>query len=141
MRNPCYLASIKGNLQQVKKHIVWAHTHCTFNKDTCLHVAAENGHTAVVKYLLHYGVDPASLDAHGMTPLDFAIRRNHHEIIALLLPYYSHLNSTTLALAHPYTRRLLAKLAPSISDWVQHMNSEETIFPLLVHPIAIQLHA
>jgi hypothetical protein len=56
------------------------------NRDTGLHLAAENGCEAVVRLLLAKdGVDPDSKDYHGRTPLSWAARNGHWAVVQLLL--------------------------------------------------------
>lgn len=52
---------------------------------TSLVVAAEEGHTAVVRALLDANADPNLGDRHDETPLIKAAKKDHVEIIALLL--------------------------------------------------------
>jgi ankyrin len=52
---------------------------------TPLHRAAQNGHTAVVEYLLSKGATPTSTQS-GETPLDMAQAAGHEKIAALLKP-------------------------------------------------------
>src|SRR6202171_3864290 len=54
---------------------------------TSLVVAAEEGHTAVVRTLLDANADPNLGDRHGETPLMKAAKKDHVEIIALLLAH------------------------------------------------------
>jgi len=47
--------------------------------------AVVNGHEGVVKLLLEQGgVDPNRLDKYGSTPLSYAAKRGHAEVVKLL---------------------------------------------------------
>jgi ankyrin repeat protein len=51
---------------------------------TPLHIAAEKGHTDVVKLLLLKGADRGALDSIGYTPIDWACQKQHQECVMLL---------------------------------------------------------
>ena len=50
-----------------------------------LSIAAENGHTLVVRYLLAAGAETNKADCEGWTPLHSAALRGHLEVVRLLL--------------------------------------------------------
>jgi hypothetical protein len=52
---------------------------------TGLHEAAEQGHAAVVRVLLHYGADPLARDSSGQIALHKAAARGHEDVVRLLL--------------------------------------------------------
>lgn len=56
--------------------------------ETLLHVAAKQGHTDIVLFLLEKGLNPNAKDYHGRTPLHMAEKNNHPEIAALLRPLH-----------------------------------------------------
>ena len=54
------------------------------NGATPLYVAAQNGHTEVVKLLLDNNADINAMTHHGQKPIDSARRNLHFDIIKLL---------------------------------------------------------
>ncbi|XP_060071945.1 L-asparaginase-like [Ylistrum balloti] len=66
---------------------------------TALHVAAREGHHAVVQYLLHHGATVYSKDQHDHTPLNDAIISKHHQIITLLVRTGAHLTMHPIRIA------------------------------------------
>lgn len=48
---------------------------------TALHIASLHGHLELVKYLLKKNVDKFTLDVLGLSPLDYATRGGHKEIV------------------------------------------------------------
>ena len=52
---------------------------------SALHIAAENGHTAVAALLLGHGADPRAKDVQGRTSLCVAASKGRNEIVQLLL--------------------------------------------------------
>ncbi len=65
---------------------------------TALHVAASEGYTDVIKYLLNYGTSVHARDRYGHTPLDDAVYFHHHEAIKILAKTGAHLNLPPLRL-------------------------------------------
>ena len=51
---------------------------------TPLHIATGQGYKEIVELLIAKGADVNAKDVGGKTPLDWAIRRHHHEIADLL---------------------------------------------------------
>ena len=52
---------------------------------TALHEAAEDGFLAISELLLASGAQASLTDNDGMTPLDYALDNNHHDVCQLLL--------------------------------------------------------
>merc|ERR1711964_216612 len=82
-------AAANGNVTTVKHVWSMAGIEAINNGDydgrTALHVACENGHVNVVRYLLSLeNIDPAPMDRWGMTPLQEAVKHGRHEICAML---------------------------------------------------------
>uniref|UniRef100_A0A673J9I2 glutaminase n=1 Tax=Sinocyclocheilus rhinocerous TaxID=307959 RepID=A0A673J9I2_9TELE len=64
-----------------------------YDSRTALHIAAAEGHTEVVRFLLEAcKVNPGPKDRWGNTPIDEATHFGHHEVLALLQEYNSKYN-------------------------------------------------
>ncbi|KAL4617990.1 hypothetical protein GN956_G20544 [Arapaima gigas] len=59
-----------------------------YDSRTALHVAAAEGHTEVVRFLLEAcKVNPEPKDRWGNTPMDEAVHFGHHDVVTLLQDY------------------------------------------------------
>uniref|UniRef100_A0AAY4E7V7 glutaminase n=1 Tax=Denticeps clupeoides TaxID=299321 RepID=A0AAY4E7V7_9TELE len=60
-----------------------------YDSRTALHVAAAEGHTEVIRFLLEAcKVNPVPRDRWGNTPLDEAMHFGHHDVVTLLQPVW-----------------------------------------------------
>ncbi|XP_068602216.1 glutaminase kidney isoform, mitochondrial isoform X1 [Brachionichthys hirsutus] len=60
-----------------------------YDSRTALHVAAAEGHSEVVRFLLEAcKVNPAPRDRWGKTPMDEAVHFGHHDVVAVLQQYH-----------------------------------------------------
>jgi glutaminase len=55
-----------------------------YDRRSALHLAASNGHTEAVRYLLSVSADKNYMDLHGNTPADDALRHNRKAVVELL---------------------------------------------------------
>ena len=94
---------------------------------TCLHLACEQGHTAIVEWLLDHGCDVNAETVDGWTPLSLAATYNHCDCIRILsctrklLPgYFSDVKGTALDCArkagHSAAVELLLSLHSSVES-------------------------
>ncbi|XP_048855703.1 glutaminase kidney isoform, mitochondrial-like isoform X2 [Brienomyrus brachyistius] len=61
-----------------------------YDSRTALHVAAAEGHTEVVRFLLEAcKVNPVPRDRWGNTPMDEAIHFGHHDVVTILQEYHN----------------------------------------------------
>jgi ankyrin repeat protein len=51
---------------------------------TALHAAAANGNTELAELLLDHGADPRQQSVDRTPPIEFAIEKRHHDVVALL---------------------------------------------------------
>ncbi|XP_038550833.1 glutaminase kidney isoform, mitochondrial-like [Micropterus salmoides] len=59
-----------------------------YDSRTALHVAAAEGHTEVVRFLLEAcKVNPVPRDRWGKTPIDEAVLFGHHDVVTILQHY------------------------------------------------------
>ncbi|CAF3446807.1 unnamed protein product [Rotaria sp. Silwood1] len=85
-RTALWYACRKGDLDLVRQLIEYGHAHIA--KCGVLIVAAQNGHTNIVEYLLSKGCDPnRRAKNYNETSLHAASRRNHLAIVNLLLKH------------------------------------------------------
>ncbi|CAF0877408.1 unnamed protein product [Rotaria sordida] len=85
-RTALWYACRKGDLDLVRQLIEHSHAHIA--KCGVLIVAAQNGHTNIVEYLLNKGCDPnRPAKNYNETALHAASRRNHLVIVNLLLKH------------------------------------------------------
>ncbi|XP_040913745.1 glutaminase kidney isoform, mitochondrial isoform X5 [Toxotes jaculatrix] len=60
-----------------------------YDSRTALHVAAAEGHTEVVRFLLEAcKVNPVPRDRWGNTPMDEAVQFGHHDVVTILQQYH-----------------------------------------------------
>uniref|UniRef100_A0A7N8WZX4 glutaminase n=1 Tax=Mastacembelus armatus TaxID=205130 RepID=A0A7N8WZX4_9TELE len=60
-----------------------------YDSRTALHVAAAEGHTEVVRFLLEAcKVNPVPRDRWGNTPMDEAVQFGHHDVVTILQHYH-----------------------------------------------------
>ncbi|XP_055074703.1 glutaminase a isoform X2 [Misgurnus anguillicaudatus] len=61
-----------------------------YDSRTALHVAAAEGHTEVVRFLLEAcKVNPEPKDRWGNTPMDEAVHFGHHDVVTILQDYHT----------------------------------------------------
>uniref|UniRef100_A0A671V6D8 glutaminase n=1 Tax=Sparus aurata TaxID=8175 RepID=A0A671V6D8_SPAAU len=62
-----------------------------YDSRTALHVAAAEGHTEVVRFLLEAcKVNPVPRDRWGNTPMDEAVQFGHHDVVTILQEHHDH---------------------------------------------------
>ncbi|MBN2230334.1 MAG: ankyrin repeat domain-containing protein [Candidatus Thorarchaeota archaeon] len=78
------IAAKEGNLDRLKSALAddadinVASDDC---RNTALHLACDNGHLAVVEFLIEQGVDIAAMNCIDMTPLHMAVRNGHAAVV------------------------------------------------------------
>ncbi|XP_014219053.1 NF-kappa-B inhibitor cactus-like [Copidosoma floridanum] len=90
-----------------------------YNGETCLHVAASQGHSELVRHLLHLGANVGAREGlRGLTALHLAIERSHFDVVRLLVierPFcidtVTYAGLTTHQIANSSDRRLADNLA------------------------------
>ena len=91
----------KRKLSLLKTKILCNHLYCfqgaqfsqsDYDGRTALHVACSEGKTNIVRFLLGNGALVHQRDRYGHTPLDDAVRFNHHDVISVLRQVGAHLN-------------------------------------------------
>uniref|UniRef100_A0A672HCG3 glutaminase n=1 Tax=Salarias fasciatus TaxID=181472 RepID=A0A672HCG3_SALFA len=69
-----------------------------YDSRTALHVAAAEGHTDVVRFLLEAcKVNPVPRDRWGNTPMDEAVQFGHHDVVTILQSYHDKHSSSCTA--------------------------------------------
>jgi glutaminase len=79
-----------GDLRQLKRLVAKGHSvnFKDYDNRTPLHLAVENGHLTVVKYLLSHGASPKVVDISGFDALKSAEKGGCAEIISLVKTHY-----------------------------------------------------
>ena len=95
-----YLASQRGDIEQIERHIKWGSDINALNKDgyAPLHVAAQKGRIAIARLLLKHGADNNLQSASGHTPAYYAILAGRTRLADLLLQRGADINASTLLL-------------------------------------------
>jgi len=96
-----YLASQRGDIEQIERHIKWGSDINTLDKDgyTPLHVAAQKGRIAITRLLLRHGAEINLPDAGGHTPVYYAILSGRSRLADLLLKQGADMDASQLLLA------------------------------------------
>ena len=84
--------------------------------ETSLFVASQNGHFAVVEYLVALGADVDNANKRGMTPLRIAIERNHKNIVEFLVEKGCEVNRCVCAIQPLFLLRFVQR-------WPLHLAS------------------
>ena len=92
-----YMAATTGDVEVVRK-LLKSHPELVFEKkprtgETPLHMAARNGHTAVVKLLLAENADANVQNNDGVTPLHYAAVNGRRNVVDVLLAAGANINA------------------------------------------------
>ncbi|XP_015198475.2 glutaminase liver isoform, mitochondrial isoform X1 [Lepisosteus oculatus] len=91
------LAAYRGDVRSLRRYFLsGTDINCIdYDGRSALHVAASEGHTEVIKFLVeNAGADFAAHDRWGNTPLQEAVRYNHVHTVQLLKRYKEHQESS-----------------------------------------------
>lgn len=95
-----YLASQRGDIEQIERHIKWGSDINALDKDgdAPLHVAAQKGRIAITRLLLKHGADINLQSSSGYTPAYYAILAGRTRLADLLLQRGADIDATKLLL-------------------------------------------
>lgn len=95
-----YLASQRGDIEQIERHIKWGSNINELDKDgnAPLHVTAQKGRIAIARMLLKHGADINLENAMRHTPLYYAILSGRTRLADLLLKEGASLDASKLLL-------------------------------------------
>uniref|UniRef100_A0A8B9TQH5 Ankyrin-1 n=1 Tax=Anas platyrhynchos TaxID=8839 RepID=A0A8B9TQH5_ANAPL len=100
LNNSIFGAVAKGCLSEIEKTLKDNDINAlNSSRETLLHVAAANGHLAVMEYLISRGAKPDVKDKKGRTPLHRAAEKGHGDAVKVLLQV--RLNAVTKELVTP----------------------------------------
>lgn len=99
-----YLASQRGDIEQIERHIKWDSDINALDKDgdAPLHVAAQKGRIAISRLLLKHGADINLANASGHTPAYYAILSGRTRLADLLLKQGAVIDASKLLLEAAY---------------------------------------
>lgn len=95
-----YLASQRGDIEQIERHIKWKSDINALDKDgeSPLHVSARKGRIAITRLLIRHGADINLLDTHGHTPIHYAILSGRTRLADVLLKQGANINADKMLL-------------------------------------------
>ena len=95
-----YLASQRGDIEQIERHIKWGSDINALDKDgnAPLHVAAQKGRIAIAQLLLKHGADINLKSSSGYTPIYYAVLAGRTRLADLLLQRGADIDPSNLLL-------------------------------------------
>ena len=95
-----YLASQRGDIEQIERHIKWGSDINALDKDgdAPLHVAAQKGRIVIARLLLRHGADINLKNSRGHTPAYYAILSGRTRLADLLLQQGADVDASKLLL-------------------------------------------
>lgn len=95
-----YLASQRGDIEQIERHIKWGSDINELGKDgyAPLHVAAQKGRIAIAQLLLRHGANINQPSAQGHPPVYYAILSGRTRLADLLLKQGAEIDASKLLL-------------------------------------------
>lgn len=120
-----FCAVQRDNLERIKSLIEQGadiHSVSNLNKDTPLHVAAQEGSLSAIQQLLDYGAAINALNNDNETPLHLAAYRNIFDTVKILLERGANtdiknkFNQTPSALAYNLNQRAMAEYIDSFGQ-------------------------
>ena len=95
-----YLASQRGDIEQIERHIKWGSDINALDKDgeSPLHVSARKGRIAITRLLIRHDADINLPDSHGHTPIYYAILSGRTRLADVLLKQGANIDPDSMLL-------------------------------------------
>ena len=94
------------------------------NKDTCLHVAAYNGHLAICRLLIDKGAQVEAKCSGGSTPLHYAAHQGHVQIVRLLCDHGADIKARDCYGYGPLHRAVIHDHISVVKELIEQRNAE-----------------
>ena len=115
-----------------------------YGGDTALHTAVLHASAKMVKLLLANGADPDVSDAHGLTPIEFAARRNCSHLAKIMEAHVDKklsLKATESGVEQLYTIKKIADTLSVDEEFVQNLIKTKAVTSIKLDENTIRIPA
>jgi ankyrin repeat protein len=116
----------------------------SFGGDTALHTAVLHASAKMVKLLLSHGADPDVADAHGLTPIEYAVRRNCSFLAKIMEAHLDKklsLKATETGIEQLYTIKKVADTLSVDEEFVHNLIKTKAITSIKLDENTIRIPA
>jgi ankyrin repeat protein len=115
-----------------------------YGGDTALHEAVRCASAKMVKLLLAHGADPDITDAHGLTPMEFAVRRNCSHLAKIMEAHLDKklsLKATETGIEQLYTVKKVADTLSVDEEFVHNLIKTKAITSIKLDENTVRIPA